>query len=72
MLQSMFVSKLLTVMVLGSMDLGTDYCYRGAPLALFWSLTLGCYRYISGIRCLLSAGIPSDRRRGGAVRSGRW
>ena len=39
------------------MDRGTDYCYSGVPLALYWSLTrglLGCY--MCGVGCLLSVG----------------
>ena len=46
-----------SVVRLGSMDLGTDYCYAGAPLDLYWSLArgfLGCYIYV--MNCLLSAG----------------
>ena len=41
------------------MNRGTDCCYAGVPLALYWSLTHeGCLdvTFISGISCLLSAG----------------
>ena len=39
------------------MDLGTDYSYAGAPLALQWSLTRGLLDVTSsGIRCLLCPG----------------
>lgn len=41
---------------IGSMDLGTAYCYAGVPLALYWSLTGGLLGWcISCASCLLSA-----------------
>ena len=36
------------------MDLGTDYCSEGVPLALCWSLARVAWIYISGINWLLS------------------
>ena len=49
-----------------SMDIGTDHCYAGVPLALRRSLTQGTYgcveAVVSRINCLLAGRMPCERR----------